>query len=151
MADRPSIDLERDFEYLVSFLPLGWEDKAKELGALRRCRNVPDAGVLLRVLLMHLAEGWSLRETAVRAGEGGLVDLSDVAIKYRLGCAGEWFRWMSTGLMSEWVTRQPQSVFGSPWNVRVIDGTQVREPGPTGSLWRIHYSAGLHCTAQKCM
>ena len=143
MVHERFVDVERDFEFLLSFLPSGWEEKAKELGALRRCRKVPDARVLLRVLLIHLAEGCSLRETALRARQGGIVDLSDVTVKNRLECSGEWFRWMSTELMREWIARQPQGVFCSPWNVRVIDGTQVKEPGPTGSLWRIHYSIGL--------
>ena len=143
MTSERTVDLDRDFEFLLSFLPKGWEQKAKELGALRRCRKVPDARVLLRVLLIHLAEGCSLRETAVRARLGEIIDLSAVTIKNRLECAGEWFRWMSTELMCAWVARQPQGVFASPWNVRVIDGTQVKEPGPTGSLWRIHYSVGL--------
>ena len=31
------LEMESDFEYLVSFLPEGWEQKAKELRALRRC------------------------------------------------------------------------------------------------------------------
>ena len=41
----PGADLRivEDFDYLVSFLPSGWQSKAKELGALRRCRKVPDA------------------------------------------------------------------------------------------------------------
>ena len=137
------LEMESDFEYLVSFLPEGWEQKAKELGALRRCRKVPDARVLLRVLLMHLAEGCSLRETAVRARSAGLADLSDVTIMSRLRQAGEWFRWMNTELMGQWVARQPPQVFGEGWNVRVIDATQVNEPGPTGSSWRIHYALDL--------
>jgi len=143
MDDRATVGLARDWEFLLTFLPVGWEAKAKELGALRRCRKVPDAGVLLRVLLIHLVEGCSLRETAVRARRGGIADVSDVTIKNRLEGAGEWFRWMSTALMSEWVTRQPQSVLAGPWKVRVVDGTQVKEPGPTGSLWRIHYAIEL--------
>jgi hypothetical protein len=143
MDDGLPVDLDRDWEFLLTFLPVGWEEKAKELGALRRCRKVPNAAVLLRALLMHLAEGCSLRETAVRARAGGIVDLSDVTIKNRLQGAGEWFRWMSTGLMSEWVARQPPEVFAGRWGVRVVDGTQVKEPGPTGSLWRLHYSIGL--------
>lgn len=28
-------------------------------------------------------------------------------------------------------------------NVRVVDGTHVNEPGPTGSSWRIHYAVDL--------
>jgi hypothetical protein len=99
--------------------------------------------VLLRLLLVHLAEGYSLRETAVRAKHGGLVDVSDVTILNRLRGAGERFRWMNTKLMGQWVSRQPQSVYDGAWNVRVVDGTQVKEPGPTGSSWRVHYSVGL--------
>jgi hypothetical protein len=30
-----------------------------------------------------------------------------------------------------------------PWRVRVLDGSLVKEPGPTGSQWRIHYSLQL--------
>ena len=143
MMDAPVVRVDRDFEFLLGFLPTGWERKARELGALRRCRKIPDARVLLRVLLIHLAEGCSLHETAVRAQLGGVVDVSAVTIKNRLECAGEWFQWMSTELMSKWITHPPQGVFTSPWNVRVIDGTQVKEPGPTGSVWRIHYSIAL--------
>jgi hypothetical protein len=135
MAREPSVSVESDFEYLLTFLPLGWEEKAKELGALRRCRKVPDARVLLRLLLIHLAEGCSLRETATRAKHGGLLDVSDVTIMDRLRCSGEWFRWMSSELMSRWVTRPAEGVFCGPWNVRVADGTHVKEPGPTGSSW----------------
>lgn len=143
MGGVESLDVQSDFEYLASFLPEAWEDKAKELGALRRCRKVPNARVLLRVLLMHLAEGCSLRETAVRARRGGLADLSDVTIMARLRQAGVWFRWMNVQLMSQWVARQPPQVFGEGWNVRVIDATQVNEPGPTGSSWRLHYALDL--------
>jgi hypothetical protein len=45
--------------------------------------------------------------------------------------------------MERWIVKHPHSVFGKEWNVRVVDGTQVKEPGPTGSSWRIHYSVGL--------
>lgn len=134
---------DSDFEYLVTFLPAGWEAKAKELGALRRCRKFPDAQVLLRILLVHLAEGCSLRETAVRARRGGLADVSDVAIMDRLRQTEDWFRWMNSELMTRWIVRQPRTVFGERWNVHVVDGTEVTEPGPTGSSWRIHYAIGL--------
>jgi len=143
MGAASKVDLDADCDYLLTFLPSGWQDKARELGALRRCRKIPDARVLLRVLLIHLAEGCSLRETAVRARQGGLLDVSDVAIMDRLGCAGEWLRWMSTELMAHWVARQPAAVFGPRFNVRVADATQVKEPGPTGSCWRIHYVVEL--------
>ena len=71
--------ITEDWDVLLSFLPDGWEEKAKELGALRRCRKFADPGVLLRTLLIHLAEGCSLRETAAIAKASGLVSVSDVA------------------------------------------------------------------------
>jgi hypothetical protein len=140
---KAALDVTDDFAYLTQFLPQGWQAKAKELGALRRCRKVPDAETLLRVLLIHLAEGCSLRETATRAREGSLIRLSDVAIMDRLKQAGEWFRWMNTEIMNRWVAKPPATVFGSQWNVRLVDGTRVKEPGPTGSSWCIHYAIGL--------
>ncbi len=137
------LKMSDDFSFLLTFLPVGWERQAKELGALRRCRKVPDAQTLLRVLLIHLAEGCSLRETAVRARQGQLADLSDVAIMDRLRQSGEWFRWMNERLMRRWVDRQPEAVFGPSRRVRLVDGTRVKEPGPTGSSWCIHYSVEL--------
>lgn len=135
--------IEDDYEYLLTMLPEGWREKAKELGALRRCRKVLDPERLLRVLLIHLAEGCSLRETALRARQGGILDLSDVAIMDRLRGSERWFWWMNQQLMARWVRRGPELVFPPQWNVRLIDGTRIKEPGPTGSSWLIHYSIRL--------
>jgi Transposase DDE domain len=142
METKP-LSVKDDYDYLVSFLPVGWREKAKELGALRRCRKVPNADILLRVLLLHLGEGCSLRETSALARQGGLADLSDVAIMDRLRLSSEWFRWMNEQIMYTWVDRQPTAVLGTRWNIRIVDGTRVLEPGPTGASWLIHYSIGI--------
>ncbi len=133
-----------DWEIVLRLLPAGWQDKARELGALRRCREFPDAAVLLRVLLIHLAEGCSLRETAVRAAEGQLVTVSDVALLKRLRVSGEWFRWMGEALMCHWAMPRPvQPLLAAGLRVRVVDGSIVNEPGATGSTWRLHYAMRL--------
>lgn len=140
--------LVEDWEVIERMLPEGWQAKAGELGALRRCRGFADAGTLLRVLLIHLVDGCSLRETAVRAREGGLVSVSDVALLKRLKHCQEWFRWMAEGLMQHWVVPLPQRLWGERRRVRVVDGSVINEPGATGSTWRLHYSASLpslHC------
>ena len=137
------LKLENDFDYLLGFLPQAWQLQAKNLGVLTRCRKVPDAEKLLRVLLIHLSEGCSLRETSLRARKGHIIDISDVAIMDRLKKSAEWFRWMSTELMMQWILQQPTSIFGSQWNIRLVDGTRIKEPGPTGSSWFVHYSIGL--------
>ena len=131
-----------DWSVLRSFLPDDWQALAYSTGALVRARNFNSEN-LLRTLLIHLADGCSLRETAVRAERGGVVKVSDVALLKRLNASGEWFRRMSTELMIQWVAKPPDVLFGSEYRVRLIDGSTVSEPGATGSTWRIHYSVQL--------
>lgn len=144
MADTVSSSDADDWEVVLRVLPAGWREKARELGALRRCRAFPDAAMLLRVLLIHLAEGCSLRETAVRAAEGQLAEVSDVALLKRLKLSGEWFRWMGEQLMGRWMTaRLVRPLLRDDFRVRLVDGSTVSEPGATGSTWRLHYSVHL--------
>lgn len=142
MVENPPIRVDEDWDYLVSFLPDGWAEQARALGALRRARKMASADLLLRVLLIHLAEGCSLRETAVRAEQAGLVSVSDVAVMDRLRQSGPWFQWMNQALIDQ-LGIHP--VAGRPPHrrVRVVDGTHVSEPGPTGSSWRLHYAIEL--------
>jgi hypothetical protein len=136
--------LREEWQLVEQLLPAGWEAKARELGALRRGRGIADAATLLRVMLIHLAQGCGLRETAVRAREGGLASVSDVAILKRLKGCGEWFKWMAEGLRRQWLPEFPAAA--GAWQgrrVRLVDGTMVSEPGETGSQWRLHYSIGL--------
>jgi hypothetical protein len=134
--------LEEDWGVVEGLLPEGWQARARECGALRRGRGIADARTLLRVMLVHLAQGCSLRETAVRAAQGGLAQVSDVALHKRLRNCGAWFQWLGMELMRRWVALQPQQVFGA-YRVRVVDGSVVREPGATGSSWRLHYAIDL--------
>jgi Transposase DDE domain len=132
-----------DWGVIERMLPARWQAKAKESGALRRCREFADASTLLRVMLIHLVDGCSLRETAVRAREGGLVSVSDVALLKRLKHCQEWFRWMADELMRRWGTGLPLALRGESRRVRVVDGSVITEPGATGSTWRLHYSVSL--------
>lgn len=129
-----------DWQFLLTFLPDSWRDQAKALGAIQRSRKFEHPETLLRILFIHLADGCSLRETAVRARHGNIVDISDVALIKRLKAAGAWLQWMAAGVMEKWVEKQPEAIFGDNLRIRLIDGTTVQEPGSTGSTWRIHYS-----------
>ena len=135
--------LDEDWELIKRLLPEQWEQKARELGAFRRGRGIADPPALLRVMLIHLAQGCGLRETAVRAQHGGLASVSDVAILKRLKGCGTWFEWMSGALRQKWL---PEFPAGATWlnrRIRLVDGSMVSEPGDTGSQWRLHYSIGL--------
>jgi hypothetical protein len=111
---------------------------ARQTGALRRARGVPDAASLLRLLLLHVANGCSLVETSVRARQLGL-DLSPVAVFKRLQAAEEWLRWLAE--QERGSQRPALESQGRP--VRAVDGTSVSEPGSTGTDWRVHYSINL--------
>jgi hypothetical protein len=137
------IDREDDWSVLVTLFPEGWQAKAHELGAIQRRRKFLNAETLLRTLLIHLADGCSLRETVVRAKYGELVSISDVALLKRLKASGEWLRWMAESLMRHWVEKQPASILGTDLRVRLIDASTIQEPGSTGSTWRLHYSIRL--------
>ena len=142
VADLLGTDTD-DWDLVARLLPNGWQAKARELGALRRANGFASSDVLLRTLLIHLAHGCSLRETAVRARCSSLVDVSDVAIWKRLLHCAEWFRWMSVELMREWVEVPISSRLLQRFRVRAVDATVVCEPGKTGSTWRLHYSVEL--------
>jgi hypothetical protein len=66
-----SVEELDDWELFRSFLPEGGEQKAREGGALTRARGIAGADALLRVLLIAVANGCSLAETAVRAQQMG--------------------------------------------------------------------------------
>lgn len=133
----------QDWEVVMQMLPAQWEAKAAELGAVRRLRGFDSVGSVLRVLLIHLADGCSLRETAVRASAGGLAAVSDVALLKRLrGCAA-WFEWMTREMASGMAMPLAAQALLPGRRVRLIDGSSVCEPGATGSTWRLHYALNL--------
>jgi len=133
-----------DWETLISFLPEGWQSEAKARGALTRCRQIGDAETLLRILMIHLAQGYSLKETSVRVKAAGLADISSVGIYKRLRASGEWLRWMADEMLKQNMKVPPGVArAGGRLRVRLVDCTTVSEPGSTGSEWRIHYSLQL--------
>jgi hypothetical protein len=131
---------KEDWQFLLTFLPTGWREKARELGAIQRYRKFDNPEALLRTLLIHLVTGCSLRETAARAKHGHITQISDVALLKRLKAAGEWLRWMAEGVMQAWLPKQPEAIFRDQLRIRIIDGSTIQEPGSTGSTWRLHYS-----------
>jgi len=137
--------LGEDWEVIERVLPDGWREAARSTGALIRTRGFDSPATLLRVLLIHLVDGCSLRETAVRAQAGGLASVSDVALLGRLRGSGEWFRWM-VEQMSKRLSETSQDVLPGK-RVRLVDASVVCEPGATGSTWRLHYMLDLSTLA----
>ena len=68
----------------MGIFPENWRDLARRTDALKGLRQDKSEENLLRTLLIHLACGCSLRETAIRARKARLAELSDVAVLKRL-------------------------------------------------------------------
>lgn len=137
-----------DWEVLTRFLPEGWQDQARTTGALRRARAFPDADTLLRSLLVHLAQGCSLRETAARVSASGLASVSDVALWKRLRNSQEWFRWLSDGLLNRMGLNRRDRAWSGGYRVILADASVICEPGSTGTDWRLHY--GILLDSLQC-
>ena len=92
---------EDNWKALASLFPRGWQQMAWQSGAVERLRGFPSPDLLLRVLLLHVARGYSLRETVVRAKLANWTDISDVALLKRLRSSEEWLRSLCIELLRE--------------------------------------------------
>src|ERR1700691_1173396 len=130
-----------DWQVLLGLFPSEWRQLGRSSGAVRRLRGFPSLDALLRTLLLHVGCGWSLRETAVHAKLAGIAEVSDVTLLNRLRQSEPWLRQLCEQLWAENGVSLEPVVKG--WPVRLLDATTVKEPGKTGSQWRIHYSLRL--------
>ena len=114
---------------LMSFLPSGWQNEAKRSGALTRARGVSGPDALLRILLIHLANGYSLSETAVRARNAGLGEMTAVVLFKRLRASEHWLHWLAKelGRARGWALPTGTQCY------RAVDTTVISEPGSTGT------------------
>lgn len=132
--------MDEDWRVFMSFLPATWKELARSSGALKGLRQDKSPENLLRILLLHVACGYSLRETATRARLAGIANLSDVALLKRLRKSQQWLHLLCVELFKE----RTQGMFDTGGlEIRLFDGSIVKEPGKTGSQWRIHYSVRL--------
>ena len=65
-------------------------ESARQTGAFRRARAIQTAVDLLRMILAYCLGKRGLRSTTAWATSIGLVDISNVALLYRLRQCGDW-------------------------------------------------------------
>lgn len=139
---------ESEWALLTRYLPENWQDLARTHGALVRARGIKDAETLLRLILLHVATGLSLRQTVLRAENAGLAKISDVALLKRLRASGSWLQAMTKQMLEQTRYRQALNRQWGDRRLRIIDATSVKEPGATGTSWRVHY--GLQLPSLEC-
>jgi len=115
---------------------------ARETKAFLRPREITSAVDLLRLILAYCLGKRGLRSTAAWATSVGLVDISNVALLYRLRQCGDWFAMLVGQMLADAV---PQASRGRL--IRIIDATTVPKKGPdarkNNELWRIHSAFDL--------
>lgn len=134
---------DEEWQLITGFLPENWRETARSCGALARARNVGDADTLLRLILLHTAAGLSLRQTVARARITELAIISDVALLKRLRRSGAWLCHLNQQLAQTKLKAAARWAQLAGRVLRVVDATDVEEPGATGTDWRVHYTLRL--------
>jgi len=138
-----NIIFKEDWKVLTRFLPPGWMKMGRELGAFKRSRGFKSVNVLLRILLIHLADSCSLRQATARAKLGNIADVSDVALLKRLKSSSKWLQWMTLELIKVNGISLTPPAWLKNYFIKSVDASVVSEPGSTGTDWRLHYSLDL--------
>lgn len=108
---------------------------AREQGALRRARVIRSGAQLLRLVLVYVLSGLSLRGTAAWAEASGEASLSDVALLKRLRGCGPWLALLCSRLSE---TMDPEaSCPETARRVVAVDATMVCSPGGRHKPYRL--------------
>lgn len=118
------------------------EASARQTGAFRRARAIQTAVDLLRLILAYCLGKRGLRSTTAWATAIGLVDISNVALLYRLRQCGDWLAFLIGQTLA---SSAPKTAHGRL--IRIIDATTVPKAGRQArrdnGLWRIHSAFDL--------
>jgi len=113
------------------------EASARETKAFLRARVFGSAVDLLRMTLAYCLGERGLRSTAAWAASIGLVDISNVALLYRLRQCGDWLTVLVGHALA---AAAPAASRGRL--IRIIDATTVPKAGTLAKtknrLWRVH-------------
>jgi hypothetical protein len=120
------------------------EASARETKAFQRPRVLGSGVDLLRLILAYCLGERGLRSTAAWAASIGLVDMSNVAVLYRLRRCGDWLAVLVGEVLA---AAAPAASRGRL--IRIIDATTVPKAGKLAKtrnrLWRVHGAFDLPC------
>ena len=106
-------------------------------------RGVKTYEKLLRLLMLHISGGLSLEQACVRAKELGIANVTGMALHKRLSQMKPLFEWLCMNLVEQRASGGFAEGVLAGRRLLAVDGSDIREPGATGSSWRMHYALEL--------
>jgi len=131
-------------EEIIKYLPEGWEEKAKELGAMQRRRGViQSAASLLRLNMLYVTNEGSFQMAAMGMALTEGIQLSKVAAYKRIKNSWEWLRWMAKEVCEKTGMSLPKPEFLGDRQVILVDASDEGVKGSRQSDYRLHYAFDL--------
>jgi hypothetical protein len=131
-------------ENIKKILPKGWEEKAKELGAMSRARGeIREASTLLRLNMLYTTNEGSFQVAArgLEMTEG--IKISKTAAHKRIRKSGEWLRWLASEICKSDGNLVRKPPFLGERSVKIVDASDETTKGKSKNTWRLHYVFNL--------
>jgi hypothetical protein len=140
---------EERFKQVLNLLPEGWELKAKELGALKRAREIKTPEELLRLILIYLTAGKSFAGTSALLQLIGESPLTKKAVHKRMINSADWLQWLCENIYRKegLIVTKPLWLKGK--NVIMVDGTEDCKCGIRRQCFMLHYCLDLFTLAPR--
>ena len=123
---------------------MGWQEKAKELGAMQRDRGaIRSAESLLRLNMLYVTNEGSFQMSAMGMALTEGIVMSKVAAFKRVAKSGEWLRWMAKELCSTQGAIIEKPAFLGDRQVKLVDASDETTKGKNKDTWRLHYVFNL--------
>ena len=140
-------------ENIKKLLPAGWEEKAKELGAMSRDSGViREASSLLRLNMLYTTNEGSFQTAATGLEMTEGIKISKTAANKRIKNSGEWLRWLAEEMCKSDGNLIRKPSFLGEKQVKLIDASDETTKGRNKNTWRLHYVFNLfefQCTSME--
>ena len=129
---------------IIAYLPLGWEAKAHELGAMQRKSGViRTAESLLRLNMLYVTNDGSFQMAATGMAMTEGIAISKVAAFKRIGKSAQWLRWMAKKVCEAQGASLAKPAFLGDRDVILYDASDETTKGKEKDIWRLHHSFNL--------
>ena len=128
---------------IEGYLPAGWEEKAKETGALIRGRVIKTPRELLALNMLYMDKESSFGMTAAAMTITKGIKISKIGAYERIKNSGEWLRWMAEELCRTQgaMVKKPE-ILGER-EIIIPDGSAEAVKGGKQTDYRLHYALDL--------